>query len=723
MAAMKDEERKKAKSYILALDAGGTMTDTVLVLPDGTFKIGKSLTNRADEGSSYLESVDDAASMIGLGSADVHRNAEVSIYSGTGMLNTLLTGTGRKAGLLVTRGFEDITTIEGGLTYLGQTQQEVLHCQLHEHTRPMVEPRNVLGVSEKTCVGSYFMEKHIPPGEILIPVNERQVREAVHKLLDRNVEIIGILFGGSPLNPKNELRAKEVAASVIEERGSDIPVVCSSDIAPVLRENNRMKSLLLQITAAEHTRVALKKVEQAAQKDGYEGQLLTLLSYGGAVNISYPRLYETVISGPIGGLMGAQVLSQKLGLKNLLCCDMGGTSFDVGLIVDHQIPIRKEPEFAGHRLALPMVALDSVGAGAGSAVYLDKYKRLHVGPESAGSAVGICYKYDKLTVTDVNLAMGYVDPDYFLGGKIKLDRARAIAALEEQIAKPLGLDVYTAGSGILEVVNTNMRDAALTMMLAKGYDPREFTMLCYGGAGPVHMWGYTEGVPVADVITVPYAAAFSAFGAAYAEYMHRYHRGYVAGIPIEASVEHKLKVGHEIDLVFRSLEDVARKEMADEGADVSQISFRYGFYGRYLGQMESFDTPIDFGHTREPEDVDRLVAAFEDMYTKIYPEGARFPEVGYAITELYLKAAVPKAMPVILKHAISGAKPKNSAFVGTRNISHKKQFFDFKIWQMSELAAGNVIEGPAIIRDPMTTVVIPPGKRIEIDEYLVLHYR
>lgn len=717
------QEQTARKDFILALDAGGTMTDTILVLPDGTFKVGKSLTNRDNEPLSYLESVADAAQSIGLSSAEVHRRTSLSIYAGTGMLNTLLTGTGRKAGLLVTRGFEDITTIEGGLTYLGQAQHEMLHNQLHTHTRPMIDPLNVLGISERICVGSYFMEKHLPPGEILIPLHEEQVRAAVGRLLDRGVEIIGILFIGSFINPRHERLAKAIAESVTETRGCAVPIVCSHEVAPVLKENNRMKSLLLQITAAEHTRSVLKQVEGAAQADGYGGQLLTLLSYGGAVNVSYSRLYETVISGPIGGLMGAQIISQKLRIRNMVCSDMGGTSFDVGLVVNHQIPIRKDPDFAGHRLALPMVALDSVGAGAGSAVWLDRYKRLHVGPESAGARVGMCYKYDKLTVTDVNVAMGYVDPDYFLGGKIRLDRERAVAALEAQIAQPLGLDLHAAGHGILAVINTNMREAVLTMMLAKGYDPAEFTVLCYGGAGPVHMWGYTEGLNVADVITVPYAAAFSAFGAACAEYMHRYHRGYIAAIPNEAAPDYKRKVGTEVDALFRSLEDTARVELEAEGADISRVSFKYGIYARYIGQLESFDTPLDFGQVMAPEDVDRLIAAFEAMYTKIYPEGARFPEVGYAISEVYVKAMVPKAMPVMQRHPVRAAQPGESAYVGSRTVYHKCEPFEFKVWQMSELAAGNRVEGPAIIRDPMTTVVIPPQKCIEIDEFMVLHYR
>ncbi|MBL4574876.1 MAG: hydantoinase/oxoprolinase family protein [Opitutaceae bacterium] len=433
------EQLQKNKKYILALDAGGTMTDTILVKDDGSFTVGKALTNKSNEPASYMESVEDAAQSIGITSREAHENASVCIYAGTGMLNTLLTGTGKKVGLLLTRGFEDMSIMEGGLTYLGQTQSEILHNQLHKHTRPMVDRQNIHGVSGRVSGGSYFMDKHIAPGTIMIPLSEKHVREGVEKLIAAKVEVIGILFINSYIAPGHELNAKKIAVEMLKEAGVDIPVVCSSDIAPVSKENNRLKSLLLQCFAAEHTRETIAEVEQAAINDGYGARLLTLLSYGGAVNVEYPRLYETVISGPIGGMMGAQVMSKKLGLKNVCTADMGGISFDVGLIVNNMLSIRKDPDYAGHRLALPMVAIDSVGSGAGSAVWIDEYKRLHVGPESAGAEVGICYKYDKLTVTDVNVAMGYVDPDYFLGGKITLDVDKAKKALKETIADPLGV--------------------------------------------------------------------------------------------------------------------------------------------------------------------------------------------------------------------------------------------------------------------------------------------
>ena len=711
------------KEYILALDAGGTMTDTILVKGDGSFVVGKSLTNRDNEASSYLESVEDAANLIGTNSKTVHANCAVSIYAGTGMLNTILTASGRKVGLLVTRGFEHVTVIEGGLTYLGQNQAEILHQQLHYHTTPLVDPRNVLGVSERICGGSYYSGSHLPPGEVLIPLNENDVRQATQTLIDRGVEVLGIMFINSFIAPGHEHKAKAIAEEMIRKAGVRIPVVCSADVAPVSRENNRTKSLLFQCSAAELARDALMGVEKAAKSEGYDGRLLTLLSYGGAVNVEYPRLYETMVSGPIGGLMGARVVAQKLGLNNIITSDMGGTSFDVGLLVNGRLGLNKDADFAGHRLALPMVALDSAGSGAGSAVRVDEYKRLHVGPESAGSKVGICFKYDKLTVTDVNVALGYVDPDYFLGGKVRLDRDKALAALDEYVARPLGLDVYEAGRGILQVVNTQMRDVANVMLSSKGYDPSEFTMLAYGGAGPVHMYGFSDGIGLADVITLPWAAGFSAFGAACAEYMHRYHRGFVELVPNTLGREDRQAIARRLDQQFRELEAEARAELKQEGVDARHLTYRYGVYARYIGQLESFDTPLDFGVLGTAEDTNRVIDAFEKMYTKVYPEGARFPQAGYSISEVYLQAIAPKPQPEMAEHELASTIPANSAYVGSRKVYHDGKWTDFKVWQMGELRAGNVIPGPSIIRDPMTTVVIPPGKQIEIDRFMVLHYR
>ena len=709
--------------YILALDAGGTMTDAILVKPDGSFTVGKSISRREDEPLSYRQSTSDAAAQIGMSVEDVHAKCVADIYCGTGMLNTILTGQGRRIGLLVTRGFEDITVMEGGLSYLGQSQAEVLHQQLHRHTRPLVEPKNVHGISERLGGGCYQGNIHLPAGAELIPLNENQVRKAAHALVDAGVEVIGILFLYSFVDPVHEHAAKAICESVLKERGVQLPVVCSADVAPVSKENNRLKSLLFQCFAAEQVRDSLLAVETQAREYGYRGRLLTLLSYGGAVNMEYPRLYETMISGPIGGLIGAQFIADQLNLDSVVTADMGGTSFDVGLVMDKRIGITKSADLAGHRLALPMVELDSVGSGAGSVVYVDEYKRLHVGPESAGAKVGICFQYDRLTITDINVALGYVDPDYFLGGQMKLDRDKALAALDEAVAKPLGLDVYEAGAGVLDIVNTEMSDLLRTMVAAKGYDTHDFTLLYYGGAGPVHMYGFAEGIEFADVITLPWAAGFSAFGAACAEYMHRYDRGSRLLIPNGLSEAELDDVAAQIRAAWEGLEHEAREEMRTEGVDPAKLVFRYGVSARYIGQLESFDTMLPDGSMTGADDVRRMIAAFEDMYTKVYPEGARFPDAGYSLTTVNLEAVAPKPQPSLPDYPLAGVVPSPEAYVETRDVYHKNAWTPFKVYEMAALEPGNEIPGPAIIRDPMTTVVIPPGREMWLDAKRILHYR
>jgi N-methylhydantoinase A len=716
-------EIETVDEFIVALDAGGTMTDCILFRQDGTFHVGKALTNRADETQSYLESVRDAAGYLGLTSEDVHRRASTCLYTGTGILNTILTLTGARVGLIVTRGWEHIMIGEGALTWLGEPSEHILHQQLRRHTAPLVAPGMVIGASERIIGGNMYPGRSRDAGDVIIPLSESDVVAATERLIDDGAEVIGIMFLNCFVNPVHELRAKELAEGVIRERGANVRVVASHEVAPTMREHNRTKSLVFQAYAAEQAGSVLNAVEAVARGEGYAGRLLTLLSYGGAVDRAYPRLYETVISGPIGGLTGAQVMAKTLGLPKVVTADMGGTSFDVGVLIDHMISVRKTADFARHRLATAMVAIDSIGSGAGSVVRVDEYNRIHLGPESAGQQIGVCYDYPDLTVTDINVALGYVDPNYFLGGKIKLNRDRAIAELEARVARPLGLDLYAAGEGVLEVLHAQTRDLLRTMLLSKGYNPAEFVALCYGGAGPVHMRGFTDGIGFAGVITVPWAAGFSAYGAGCAEHYHRYEKSHTVLLPLDLAAEDKAAAGTTIDAAWRQLEERALAELSVGETDLSQVRFRYGVYARYMGQLESFDTPLEFGRVESAADVDRIVEAFETVYTEIYPVGARFPEGGYAVTDVYLHAVVPKPMPALRQHPLEGETPRDSAYIGSREVFHDSQWRSFEIWQMEQLTAGNKVRGPSIIQDPMTTVVIPAGHEIDFDQWMVMHYR
>lgn len=714
------------KKYLVALDAGGTMTDTFLVDQEGNFSLGKYLTNYGNEAISYMGSVTDAASQSGLSSGDIHRNADTSIYTGTIMLNILITGAGKKAGLLVTRGQGDTPFLERALTWLGRPPAEKWKLQLHEHTRPMIERKNVVEITERISGGNYFPPgSHYEAGHVIVPMHENDVRKGVEKLIDNGVEVIGICFLCSYANPAHEKRAAEIARDVIGQRGANINVILSSDICPMIKESARMKTTLVECFACEGARTRLKNVEDAAKADGYAYDLQTLLAFGGVANIRYPRLYESIVSGPTGGMLGGKVMADLKGIKNLLCTDLGGTSFEAGVIVGGQQSLNREPNFAGHRLNMTMLATDSIGNGTGTAIHVDKEaKRVILGPECAGSKLGICLNYDEITLSDINVALGYLNPDNFLGGKVKLDREKAIHELTERLAKPLGMDVYEACAGVLDLMHAGLQDHVNDTLLSRGMDPHEFTMIVYGGSGPLHLWGIEKGLKLGGMFTVPWAAAFSAFGIAAAEYYHRYEKSLTCSILPSLSAELKLEITRPMNDAWRLLEAQALRELEQEGFAKDKVSFRYGIAARYVGQLfSSWEAPVEHGKVETIEDVQMICNSFEKTYTRIYPTASRFPEAGYLITSVYLEAVVPKIQPRLVAHPLKGKDTSKAAIKGKRPAYWDGHWVESTVWNMELMEPGNRIDGPALIEHPMTTLPVPPGRYAEMDEHMAIWFK
>lgn len=711
-------------TYLLALDAGGTMTDTFAVDEMGRFVLGKALTNHQNEAASYLESVADAASYWETTSSHIHDRALSATYTGTTMLNILITQTGSKVGLLVTKGFGHMPIMERGLTWIGQSYEDTLHQHLHEHTPWLVQPEHVKEVTERISVGSFYMAHHYMPGHVVIPLREKEARQAVSELLDAGVGVIGVLTIGSYVNPVHELRMAEIARDMVAQRGADVHVVASHEVCSLPNENERLKTLLFQCYMAGEGRKRLFEVEKAAKSEGHRHDLLTLLSYGAAANIRYPRLCEAVISGPVGGLLGGKFMSDFLGLPGIVCCDLGGTTFDAGLIAAGLIPVNKNPDFAGHRLRLPMVSIDSIGAGTGTVIHVDAAtKRISLGPESAGSAVGTCYTYPDITVGDIDLILGFLNEDYFLGGKVKLDKGRALQMLQERLADPLGQDLYDVSSKVLDLLHSQMCDHISSMLLSKGLNPAEFTLLAYGGSGPLHVWGLERGLPTAGVLMVPWAAAFSAFGCAAAEYFHRYDKAVTFFLTPDMTDEIKLYQGSVLGSAWQELEQVGYEELEREGIPRDKVRFRHGISGRYIGQLWNWEAPVEKGRIETVDDVDNVIGSFERVYTTIYPAAARFPEVGYQVTDIYVEAIGEKIRPVIPKYPLKGETPPQEASKGQRDAYIDGQWTSFDIWEMDLLEAGNRIDGPAIIEHPMTTLVIPPQNYVEFDEHRFIRYR
>jgi len=693
------------------------MTDSVIVDQAGNFTVGKALTVPKDESISFIESIVDSSRFWNMSVRDVLSSVSTAVYSGTIMINTLLTRSGLKVGLIITKGFEDAVLMERGLVWLGYSYADRLHTVTHVHNEPLVPRNRVKGVTERIDM----------MGSVVIPLHEDEVEAAVEELLDMGVESIAVLFIYSYINPAHEKKVSEIARRVMEKRNKSMPVVLSSETAPIMREYSRLNSVILQAYAAERCRTQLLKVEEKAKEQGYKHNLFTMLSYGGLVGVKYPHLYETLISGPIGGMLGAKYVGETLGINDIVCCDMGGTSFDVGIVRHGLIPILREPDVSRFRLNLPMVLMDSIGAGTGTVIRINpSTRRVEFGPESAGASVGRCYTYPIPTISDCDVTLGYLNPNYFLGGKVKLDKDRAYKACKE-LADAIGLDdVYKAASGIIDLQSSAMKSHIYSMLLARGYTPSEYTMMIYGGGGPLHMWGFIEKIPFKNIMTFPFAAVFSAFGPATSDYSRRYQKSIVAGVPTstdEKATMMKIVSQGAINNAWKELEGKAIKQFEEEGIPKEKVKVKHLVYVRYQGQLDDHEVISPISKVATVDDLKKITAAFDELYARIYPKAAKYSEAGYQILEVGLQAYTELAKPRLVKRKLSPKKPAGESYKGQREVYHRGKWVTFKLWEMDLLKPGNMIIGPSIIEHPATTLVIPPRHEVRFDEYNFIWYR
>jgi acetone carboxylase beta subunit len=699
--------------YLVACDAGGTMTDVIIVNEKGQFVIGKAPTTPHDESVGFMESFNDSLTywdMAGDG-REVGKNAETAIYTGTSMLNTLLNLSGLKTGLLVTRGFEDVIVQgRGSQTFIGYEWSEITHMQYRKHRQPLVPRKLTRGATERIDMF----------GQPIIPLYEHEVEQGVAELLDEGIESLAILFLNSFINPSHEMQAAEIAAKVMRKKRRKVPLVISSQVAPVQREVSRANATVIQAYATEPARKQLIGVEKKLTRLGYDKSLKTVLCYGGVTNIRYPRLFETVMSGPVGGIMGAHHLGKTIGLDNVVCSDMGGTSFDAGCITSGILPINREPPFMQMYVNVPMLDIRSIGAGTGTYIRLDQDSgRIKLGPDSAGGTPGPVFQEsgnETPTIGDCDLLLGIINEDYYLGGRVPVNKAKALSVFKEKVAGPLGLDPYVAAEQCVNLVNVMMREH-LVRSLMLGYDIRDYVLLGYGGAGPMHLYGYARDYPWKAVATVPHAAAFSAWGGACMDYAHRRHKSVSAMVPYGADDATKTFAAQTISGVWEQLEAELLEELQREGFKRNQISLRQIAYMRYYGQLDDVEVESPTPRLNTPADVDRLVARFEEIFTKMFTLAGKPPFATYLVSEVSVIAQVDTLKPLVVKHKLGSRTPPKSASKGTRPVFYDGRWGKAQLYEMSELKPGNQIKGLAVIEHPATTLFVPPGWRARIDEH------
>lgn len=722
-------KQKGEAGHIVYLDTGGTFSDCIILNPDGTFVKGKSPTTPRDLSQSFFAAIEVASSELGEPVDDVLSKTTVLGYGTTEGTNIVVTGTGAsRLGLITTRGHED-RTIFTRLRAAGLTRKEGMHIPRAFKPEPLVPRKRIRGVVERVDCR----------GDILIPLREESVREAVAELLNEGVEGIAVGLLWSFLNPAHERKVGEI----IKEMAPGISVSLSSSVAPIIREYPRYMTTIIDLYIGRALKELLERIGSKLASHGYTYPLLVLQATGGLARSEIVKPVTTLHSGPVGGFAGVEFMKSLYGLDNAVGADMGGTSFDVCVSPKGTIEFLREPIVGRFEICNPMREITTIGAGGGTMAVVEKAaKLLMVGPESAGAEPGpVCYRRGGTvpTITDADVVMNRIDAEYFLGGRFKLDRKEAYRAIKEQIADPMQMDVLAAAEGICNVLDANMGSTLRSSLMVRGAAPSEYALVVYGGAGPTHCAGFTSGMEFKEVIIPPFAAVFSAFGAATADIMHRYEASpfaILSGLPFDpVTLRFKfdsLKSLHDLqhqgidrfNRMFDELKENARADMRAEGIRAENGRFNYEILARYGGQLWELRARIPTNRIDSIKDLESIVKSFEARYLDEYGLQAMAPRGGLQIITVAVELVAGTPKPQFTKGEEAEEKPER-ALKGEREVYLGGGFRKCKVYAMPNLLPGNVVLGPSIIEGVDTSVVIPQDRKVIVDGYrnMLMRYR
>jgi N-methylhydantoinase A len=689
---------------IVGIDTGGTFTDIVVLHPNGEVTINKSPTTPKDFAQGVIDAVDVASRSLGTDRAKFLGNTSMFKHGTTVATNALIVRRGAKVGLITTRGFEDTVYVMRAVGRVdGLDEMEIKHVTKVTKPAPLVSRQAIRGVYERIDY----------KGAVVVPLDEAGVREAARELVeDQKVEAIAVCLLFSWMNAAHEKRVAEIVREMYSDR--DLPITLSHHLAPQMGEYARSNTAIVNSFLWNTIDCYISGLNKKLKAFGLPNDIMVMQANGGIVRPAQMTGIGTLQSGPAGGMIATAFVAKTLGHPNVITGDMGGTSFDVGLLTDYQYMHAREPIAERYRLLQPMIDVVSIGAGGGTLARIDPVTgRLLVGPDSAGADPGpICYAMGgkEVTVTDANVVLGYIDPDYFLGGRHKLDKKAAESAIEREIARPLKLSAVEAAAGIYDVINSKMSDLIRRQVVRAGYVPEEFVIYAFGGAGPVHAAAYGAELGIARVYVFPISPVFSAFGVAASEVIHTKMVTRHLLSPIDMN-----ELNDELDKIERELTAV----MNNEGFSSDRLTFRRQLYMRYTRQVNEVPVQIQGGRLG-PQDRKTIEAAFNRKYEEMYGAGAGHAEAGMEVISIAVDAIGATVKPTLRKHPIAGTD-SSVASKGVRRayFSGKSPGFrDATIYDYSKLAAGNVVSGPAIIETPFTTVVVPETHRADVDEYL-----
>lgn len=691
-------------AYFVSSDIGGTFTDTVVI--DATGRVGryKSSTVPSNPAEGVLNGLREAAEERGIELATLLADVQGFSHGTTIATNALLEGKGKKVGLLQTRGFGDTLSIMRAFKSKGLDYDEV------KRFRTLVKPK----VAVPRELIAEITERVDYAGRVVCPLDEDNVRQEVRKLVEAGAEVFAVSFLWSFKNDAHERRAAELIQEVVP----DAQVTLSSDFLPRIGEYDRALTTVVNASLRPILKKSLDSFGETLVDAGMHVGPLLMQSNGGLATFKEVerRAAATVLSGPVGGVVASQFLGARHNWRNIVTTDMGGTSFDVGLVLDGQ-PVMSNTTLIGRdELALPSVAVSAIGAGAGSIASV-RNGVLSVGPESAGARPGpACYGRggERPTVADADVVLGYLNPQ-LLGGKMTLDIDLARRAIQTHVADPLGISVEEAAEGIKTIVDSRMADLVRQVTIQQGYDPADFSVFAYGGAGPSHAFSYGAELGCPQIVVPLTASVHSAFGIGCSDLaMVEEISKPMQSSPGETDYSISL-TPEEFNATFDGLAEKASRDLVAAGASNDAISFTKSVEIRFRAQIHVLSVGIDADRITA-DDVNMMVERFIDVYEARFGKGAAFPEGGVEITTFRVVAHAEVARNEI--DLMSGTDGNKEQFVvTTRPIFSHGEWVDAKIIDGSQLYAGLTLAGLAVVEQRDTTVVIGPGQTATVDEF------
>ncbi len=687
---------------VIGIDTGGTFTDATIVLDDGAMVIDKSLTTPEDFSLGVLDSIEKAAEQLGLGLNDLMAATDAIKLGTTVGTNALITRNGSRVGIITTKGFEDTTLIMRALGRVaGLSEAEVKNQAQAKKPEPLVPRDRIVGVSERIDFS----------GKVVIPMNEQEALEGIRLLVEKGVDAIAINFLWGFVNDVHERKVEALIRDVYPEK--KILVSRASSTCPVVREYARTNTVVIDAFIGRTTKRYLQQLSDKFREYGYRKELLVMQAHGGVAAVDQVIPVSTINSGPCGGVIGSKFVADQLGHNNVVSTDMGGTSFDVSIILEGKWSNMRDPLVNRFHISWPFLDIQTVGAGGGTIAWIEQATGgLRVGPQSAGSRPGpVCYGLggQDPTVTDANLMLGMLNPDYFLGGRIGLDAAGARKALENKIAAQLGMNVYEAAAGIHRIVNNRMADLVRKQIVLTGHSPEEFIIYCFGGAGPAHAVGYARELQVKKVYVFPMSAVFSSFGIASSDIVQTLQVSYKYDLPVDPEV---------LNAAIGKIEEKLSNNMLRQQIPVEKVLFRRTFFMRYRRQLNELAVTVptmQYGS----DDIKSIMTEFNLHYETVYGKGSAYKEAGMELISIKVDAVCQAAKPVLETKSRADSEPRKAAFKKTREVYFPEsgEFISTNIFDYDKLLPGNMVEGPAVIETRNTTVVLPPGSSGEIDVF------